>query len=50
MLGGTQAAANSVMFKIAPGTCGGVWGTAAEKLTEVKIDVARMSPNMVNIE
>jgi hypothetical protein len=50
MLGGTQAAANSVMFRNVPGAWDGVWGIAADKPAGAKTDMARISPNMVDNE
>jgi hypothetical protein len=50
MLGGTQAAANSMMFRNVLGAWDGVWGIAADEPAEAKNDMARISPNMVNNE
>jgi hypothetical protein len=45
MLGGTQAA-NSVMLRNGLGACDGVRGTAFARQVELRIEMARMSPNM----
>jgi hypothetical protein len=46
MLGGVQAA-SSVMFRNGSGTCDGVGGIAVARHVELKIDMARMSANML---
>lgn len=48
MLGGTQAATSSVTFRSEVEASGAGSGSAAAKLAEVKIDIARMRPNMVD--
>jgi hypothetical protein len=45
MLGGTQAA-NVVMLRNGLGACGGVGGTAFARQAELRIEMAKMSPNM----
>lgn len=48
MLGGVQAA-SSVMFRDVLGTCDGVGGMAVARHVELRIDMARMSPSMVEV-
>jgi hypothetical protein len=45
MLGGTQAA-NVVMLRNGEGACGGVGSTAFARQAELRIEMAKMSPNM----
>jgi hypothetical protein len=44
---GKQAAASSMMFRNGLGACGGVGAAAHARAIDVKIDRARMSPNIV---